>query len=167
MVGVIQRAFQALIQHHRKILDIVGDAYCRDAPDREDLARAIAAQLWRSFASFDARVKFSTWRYRIALNLAISAHRAETIRKRQILFDDEPLLSAINDPTTDPAELRTIHQVIASPDVLSRALMLLYLDGASTAEIAPALGRSLGLWPISCLVWRLSLSGRPARAIRV
>ena len=142
MGGERQAAFQALIQQHKKILYKVCHAYCRSADDREDLAQDIVAQLWRSFESFDERVKFSTWMYRVALNVAISAHRADTIRKRHIVSDEERLLSAVDDTAADSADIQTIHEIIASLDVMSRSLMLLYLDGYGTAEIAQVLGIS-------------------------
>ena len=142
MAGERQQAFQALMTEHKKILYKVTNAYCRTAQDREDLAQDIVAQLWRSFPTFDERVKFSTWMYRVALNVAVSAHRSDMIRKRHIVTDDERLLSAVDESAADPVEIRAIYEMISRLDVMSRSLMLLYLDGTSTADIAHVLGIS-------------------------
>ena len=54
----------------------------------------------RSFGTFDERVRFSTWMYRIALNVAISFYRRESVRNGHVLPGGEHLLEA-----TDEADL--------------------------------------------------------------
>src|ERR1039458_8436809 len=73
----LQQTFQNRVEQHKKILYKVCNAYCRDRDSREDLAQEIMFQLWRSFGKFDGRCQFSTWMYRIALNVAISFYRSE------------------------------------------------------------------------------------------
>src|SRR5258708_34183984 len=70
-----QERFQSLIEEHRKILYKVCNSYCRNRDDRKDLAQEIVIQLWQAVAGFDGRCRFSTWMYRIALNVAISLYR--------------------------------------------------------------------------------------------
>ncbi len=71
-----QQRFEALLREHRRIVFKVAGVYARDRHDRDDLAQEIAAQLWRSFGRFDERcAKFTTWMYRVALNVAISYAR--------------------------------------------------------------------------------------------
>src|SRR5262245_52731122 len=69
--------FLGLIEEHRSILYKVVAAYCRNAGDREDLAREIVLQLWRSFGRCDDGAGFPIWMYRIALNVAIAFNRSE------------------------------------------------------------------------------------------
>jgi RNA polymerase sigma factor (sigma-70 family) len=70
------QGFEVLLLEHRKIIFKVASIYARAAEDRNDLAQEIRAQLWRPFGSYDARrAKFSTWMYRVALNVAISQVR--------------------------------------------------------------------------------------------
>ena len=77
-----QETFQTLVDRHKKILYKICNSYCRNPVDREDLAQEIVFQLWQSFRSFDGRVQFSTWMYRVALNVAISWYRRERTRTR-------------------------------------------------------------------------------------
>jgi len=72
-----QGAFLTSLDRHRGILFKVADAYCRDAASREDLVQDIVLQLWRAYPRFDDRARFSTWMYRIAVNVAISFYRSE------------------------------------------------------------------------------------------
>ena len=50
--------------------------------DRADLAQEIAVQLWRAWPKYDPAKAFSTWMYRVALNVAISHVREQTVRGR-------------------------------------------------------------------------------------
>src|SRR5580692_3179164 len=80
-----EERFQNLMEEHKKILYKICHSYCQNPADRDDLAQEILFQLWRSFASFDERVRFPTWMYRIALNVAISFYRRETVRGQHVM----------------------------------------------------------------------------------
>ena len=81
----IYGTFEALLDEHKCILYKICHLYCRNPDDREDLAQEIAVQLWRSFDTFDPRLRFSTWMYRVALNVAISFYRRESVRTRHVV----------------------------------------------------------------------------------
>ena len=134
--------FQALVDEHRKILYKVCNSYCRNQDDRENLAQEIIVQLWRSFARFDEHCRFSTWMYRIALNVAISFYRRERTRTQHLLPGDERLLEVVDDRGSETSEMRALYQFIDGLDPLNKALVLLYLDGCSYREIADVLGIS-------------------------
>jgi RNA polymerase sigma-70 factor (ECF subfamily) len=138
----LQENFQLLVDEHKKILYKVCNSYCRNHDDREDLAQEIIVHLWRSFGSFDARCLFSTWMYRIALNVAISFYRRENTRARYVLSDQERLLNASDETANQSAEMQSLYQFIERLDPLNKALVLLYLDGNSYQEIADVLGIS-------------------------
>jgi RNA polymerase sigma-70 factor (ECF subfamily) len=67
----VQERFQSRIEEHKKVLYKVCNSYCRDRDARDDLAQEIIIQLWQSFEKYDESRRFSTWMYRIALNVAI------------------------------------------------------------------------------------------------
>ena len=138
----LQERFQAVVDQHKKILYKVCNSYCRNRDDRDDLAQEIIIQLWRSFGKFDERYRFSTWMYRIALNVAISFYRRESTRTRHVISDEEQLLEAIDDTESQPEDIRLLYQFIEGLDPLNKALVLLYFDGNSYQEIADVLGIS-------------------------
>ena len=101
----LQERFQILVEEHKKILYKVCNSYCRNRDDRDDLAQEIIVQLWRSFGKFDERCRFSTWMYRIALNVAISFYRRESTRTRYVISDEQHLLEAIDETESQPEEI--------------------------------------------------------------
>jgi RNA polymerase sigma factor (sigma-70 family) len=139
-----QAAFVERLERHRGILVKVVNAYCRDAVAREDLIQEIAAALWRAYPRFDGRAAFSTWTYRIAVNVAISFYRSETRKARNVELADRATLEGVATPQEPEnlAALGILHEFIDRLDDLNRALMVLYLDDNSYAEIAAILGIS-------------------------
>ena len=135
--------FGELLQRHRGIVLKVAGTYCHNPADRDDLAQEIAAQLWRSYPSFDPSKTFSTWMYRVALNVAISFARSRTVREQHTVALDERLHDPIDEDAADPEadeRLSVLYGLIDRLDTLNRALLLLYLDERSHKEIADVLG---------------------------
>ena len=144
MTTAHQRQFEALLQAHRGIVFKVASVYARGREDRNDLAQEIAVQLWRSFASFDAaRARFSTWMYRVALNVAISHVRQAARDERLEPLDAGHLeLPGETDVAQPDERLAALYAFIGQLDPLNRALILLYLEDRSYADIAQVLGIS-------------------------
>jgi len=138
-----QDRFQELLERHRRIILKVASTYCRDAEDRRDLTQEISVQLWRSFPRYDEERSFSTWMYRIALNVAISYARGAGHRARHAVPLDESADGPADEraavPESDP-RVQALHRVIDQLDPLNRALALLYLEERSYREIAEVLG---------------------------
>jgi RNA polymerase sigma factor (sigma-70 family) len=132
--------FAALLEQHRRLVFKVATTYARGA-DLEDLAQEIAAQSWRSFPNYDPGRSFSTWLYRIALNVAISWLRVEVPRRRRSVPYEAELhdvgVSELHDADDGSRILRGF---IASQGPLDRALLLLYLEERPNSEIAEILG---------------------------
>jgi RNA polymerase sigma-70 factor (ECF subfamily) len=136
-------AFGELLERHRGIVFKVANTYARHPDDRADLAQEIAAQLWRAFPAYDAGRTFSTWMYRIALNVAISFVRSDSQRRRHAVPLDDGLHDVADGHAADPeadAQVRALYRFIAQLDPLNRALLLLYLEERSQREIADILG---------------------------
>lgn len=133
--------FVDLLEQHRGILYKVTNAYCRDHDDRQDLAQEITLQLWRSYSRFDRRLRFSTWMYRIAMNVAISRYRAGRTRIRETQpLDDLSEVASEHERADAGDNTRVLYAAIRELDELNRALIVLFLDGYSHDEIGTILG---------------------------
>jgi RNA polymerase sigma-70 factor (ECF subfamily) len=140
-----QERFAALLDGHRKILFKVAGTYARGAADRQDLVQEMAVQLWRSFGRYDPAFRFSTWMYRVALNVAISWVRAESRKARTFVPMEDGIVAVAAAPAGSAEvedDLRVLRQAIDGLDALDRALVVLYLDEQSHETIAQVLGIS-------------------------
>lgn len=134
--------FVHLIQENRKIIYKICNSYCPNKENRDDLAQEIVYNLWKSFGNFNPDLKFSTWMYRIALNVAISFYRNESKFKSYLPFSEDLILFDGN-PDTDPdteSNLTLLFKFINNLKEIDRSIMLLYLDDRSYKEIAEIIG---------------------------
>jgi RNA polymerase sigma-70 factor (ECF subfamily) len=141
-----QQRFVELLETHRGIVYKVAGSYSRSAADRDDLVQEICMQLWRAFPRCDAGRRFSTWMYRVALNVAISAaRRVRSAEPGRLEPLDEVHLETIAAGEADAGEegrLEAMHALIGQLEPLDRALILLYLEDQSYADMAEVLGIS-------------------------
>ncbi|NII75970.1 RNA polymerase sigma-70 factor (ECF subfamily) [Dyella sp. SG562] len=141
-----QRGFEQRLQEHRRLIAKVASVYAAGAEDRRDLEQEICVQLWRAWPGYDeSRARFSTWMYRIALNVAISQLRRGGAAQAGQLEPLQPhhldTIGAEAAPERDE-RLVALYAFIGQLEPLNRALILLYLEDRSYAEIAEVLGIS-------------------------
>lgn len=137
--------FGARLEAHRGIVFKVANTYCRHRDDRDELAQEIAAQLWRAWPGYDPARRFTTWMYRIALNVAISFVRNDSLRRRHAVPLDEAVHELADDHATDheaEQHLRLLQAFIQRQTPMERALLLLYLEDRGQREIGEILGIS-------------------------
>ncbi len=136
--------FGTLLQRNSGIVFKVANSYARDIDDRAELAQEIAAQLWHAYPNDDPMRRFSTWMYRIALNVAISHLRHLELRRRHDAVPlDDALHDVVDGNAADPEQQQRLHLLqgfIARQPPLDRALLLLYLEERPQREIADILG---------------------------
>ncbi len=138
--------FLSTLDDHKKIIYKIVNSYCHNKEDRKDLEQEIIIQLWNSYEKYDARYKYSTWMYRIALNVAISFYRKEKRKPVSYDYHNENLIFSIEDDSESETDVDTnikiLQGFINSLNELNKALMLLYLEEKSHEEIAEIMGIS-------------------------
>jgi RNA polymerase sigma factor (sigma-70 family) len=134
--------FIRLMKANKGIIYKICNSYCAEKNDRDDLAQEIIYNLWKSFGSFDDRFRFSTWMYRIALNVAISFYRQERkfrnhdpVSEGIIAFEDDPEAK-----TEAQDNLRLLQDFINDLKEIDKAIILLYLEGKTHREMAEITG---------------------------
>ncbi len=136
--------FVRLMREHKGIVYKVCNSYCSNREDREDLAQEIIYQLWRSGNTFRAGQKFSTWMYRVALNVAISFYRKRKSANAVVSYKEHLTEIEDQDDTDYENELerarRILQQSIHEMKELDRALIILFLEAKGYREIAEILG---------------------------
>ena len=130
------------INEHKAILFKICNVYCQNESDREDLAQEIIYQLLRSYENFTPQYKFSTWMYRVALNVAISFYRKSRTAGSVIRLME--ITTEVEDKGDNVIELENninrLQLFISELKELDKALMILYLEEKNYREISEILG---------------------------
>lgn len=139
-----EKEFLERIRINRGLLFKICNIYCVNREDREDLAQEIVYQLWRSGASFDDSCRFTTWMYRVALNVAISYYR-NTKRDDMTVSLSEWAIDIENGATdVDEDDMERNRQLLYSSinelNAMDRMLILLFLEEKNYSEIAEIAG---------------------------
>jgi RNA polymerase sigma-70 factor (ECF subfamily) len=70
-----ENEFVKLVQQNERIVYKVISLYTDTVQDKEDLFQETLLQLWKSSKNFNAKSSFSTWMYRVALNVSLNFKR--------------------------------------------------------------------------------------------
>jgi RNA polymerase sigma factor (sigma-70 family) len=140
--------FLSVIEGHKGIIHKIALAYAPDKESKEDLVQEIMLQLWKSFDRYNPQFKYSTWIYKVALNVSLAAARKESNRTKRMDPLREEMLSLVDTPgaTNGPraaeadAHFVQLQGFIAGLKEIDRAIMLLYLEERSQKEIAEIMG---------------------------
>ncbi len=136
--------FEDIIEQHKGILFKVARAYCPDEEDRQDLIQEIMIQIWQSIHKYNDQYKISTWLYRISLNIAISFYRKSSTRaKKHMVLNEQMAEMPTEEKSENEQHLNLLEQFISQLKEIDKALMILYLEDKSHAEIAEILGMSV------------------------
>lgn len=134
--------FISVIDSHKGILHKIANAYAPTAEDRKDLIQEIILQLWKAFDSYDPRFKYSTWIYKVSLNVSLAFSRKEHNRGRLFdpLGDDLVQLAASDEPPELEPSFSHLQRFITELRAIDRAILLLYLEEKSQREMAEIIG---------------------------
>jgi RNA polymerase sigma factor (sigma-70 family) len=137
-----KETFLRLIKDNEKIIFKICHSYCINKDDRADLAQEIICQLWQSYRHYNSAFKFSTWMYRVALNVSISFYRKGKRSVSTINLQEHLIESAGNDEYNERIEenITLLQQFIYGFRELDRALTILYLEEKSYREMAEIMG---------------------------
>ncbi len=139
-----QHLFESIMEQHKGILFKVARAYCLDEEDRQDLIQEMMIQIWQSIHKYDEQYKISTWLYRISLNVAISFYRKSSTRAKKYIELNEQTVEALDeDKSENERQLKLLEHFITELKEIDKALLILYLEDKSHAEIAEIVGISV------------------------
>lgn len=147
---------QVIAQNEQKILNLIfsmtGDYHLA-----QDLTQDTLVKAFQSRHSFNGKSKFSTWLYRIAVNVTIDHQRKSSVRRESPTQDLESGLAG-GSTVTDPdhaCQKKAIKDILFNtvaqlPEQQREVFVLREINGLSTKEVAEILGCTTEL-----VKWRL------------
>ena len=140
----LSEKFHQIIEQHKGILFKVAKTYCRNDDDRQDLLQEMMIQVWKSLPKYNDTFAITTWLYRICLNVAISFYRKNANRQYLNMHLIEEFTSIHDDVNNEKSEqLILLEKFITELNDLDKALLFLYLEDKSHAEISEIIGLSV------------------------
>ncbi len=139
-------AFEILVRQYQQEIYRLAYRMTRNAEDAKDLAQEAFVQAYRSLGTFRGQSRFSTWVYRIAVNLCLnhlkSASRQDPAEVNGRLADQrEDSLTAL---LTDERDRALAQAIEGLPPQQKATLTLRVQQGLSHREIAQVLDCSEG-----------------------
>lgn len=114
-------------------------AYTDSQEDFEDFYQEACLQIWKSRDSFQNKSKWSTWIYRITLNVCLTLSKRNKRKQEnfKIIHEQSEKNKAFKNE-----DLNLLYDAIKKLSKVSRAIILLYLEENSYKEIATIIGTS-------------------------
>ncbi|WP_431107464.1 RNA polymerase sigma factor [Winogradskyella poriferorum] len=128
------------IKENEGIIYKVARLYTSTVEDQKDVYQDIVYQLWKSYPSFKADSKISTWMYRVALNTAISNLKKEKRKGTRVSMDNFLLNKIDHVDTVMEERITLLYAHIKKLSVVERGIILLHLEGKNYDEIAAITG---------------------------
>lgn len=115
-------------------------AYTNSQEDFEDYYQEVCLQIWRSKDNFREESQWSTWVYRIALNVCLTLLKKKKNNVQHFVSD-----SVVNEETESnyafsEESLNLLYDAIRQLSEIDRAIIMLYLEEKSQKEIAEIIG---------------------------
>jgi len=115
-------------------------AYTNSQEDFEDYYQEVCLQIWRSKDNFNQQAEWSTWIYRISLNVCLTYLKRHKNGNKQIVSDSLPEEVVDDSKVFVSDEVNQLYSAIKHLSELDRAVILLYLEEKSYEEIAEIIG---------------------------
>ena len=133
-------AFEALIRQHQRMIHSLCYRMSGSLADAEDLAQETFIHAYQHLEGFRAEARFSSWLYRIAVNLCLNWQKRQ--RRRDQLHQEWG--EQDREPSGGDAGLaqRVQEALLRLPPKQRAAVILTTYDGLTHAEAAAALGCS-------------------------
>jgi len=136
-----RQAFGQLVEDHYDFIFRTACKWTGKRSDAEDIAQEVCIKLATAIQSFDGRSAFTSWLYRVTINMVRDMQRSGVRRDRNV--DAFSLVHPEDDPGGQE-EAATAHEIWtrvgALPDKQREAIMLVYAEDMNHAEAAQIMG---------------------------
>ena len=116
-------------------------AYTSTQEDFEDYYQEVCLQIWRSRENFREQSEYSTWIYRVTLNVCMTLLKKKKNRHQHFASDYLPAAAATEENRAFADEpINRLYDAIRQLSEVDRAVILLHLEEKTYQEIADIIG---------------------------
>ena len=115
-------------------------AYTNSQEDFEDYYQEVCLQIWRSKENFRDESEWSTWVYRISLNVCLTLLKKKKNNGQHFVSDVLPAEETDDNYAFADESLNLLYDAIRKLSEIDRAIIMLYLEEKSYQEIADIIG---------------------------
>jgi RNA polymerase sigma-70 factor (ECF subfamily) len=133
--------YTSSILPHAGIIIKICRAYTDSQEDFEDYYQEVCFQIWRSKDNFNEQSKWSTWIYRLSVNVCLTLLKQNNIKKGVVLSEKQAvdIPEEVQTGFSDES-LKQLYEAIRQLSEIDRAVILLYLEEKSYQEISEIIG---------------------------
>lgn len=136
----IEQEFTKIVREHKGTIYTVCYMFSKDEDEVADLFQEILINIWKGFEKFRGDSSMRTWIWRISFNTCVSYEK-----KKSRMGSTIPLslnISLFDDSDEDTRQIKMLQKRIRQLGPFDRAIVLLWLDDLSYAEIGEIVGIS-------------------------
>ena len=132
--------YRLSILPHVAIIIKICRAYTNSQEDFEDYYQEVCLQAWRSKDNFHEQCEWSTWVYKISLNVCLTLLKKKKKNHQYFASDSLPEESTEESYAFSDESLNQLYDSIRQLSEIDRGVILLYLEEKSYQEIADITG---------------------------
>lgn len=106
-------------------------AYTNSQEDFEDYYQEVCLQIWRSHSNFNSKSEWSTWVYRVTLNVCLTLLKKKKKGYRHFVSDSIPIEQTEENKAFEDESLNLLFAAIRKLSEIDRAIIMLHLDEKS------------------------------------
>jgi len=117
-------------------------AYTDSQEDFEDYYQEVCLQVWRTKDQFRRESKWSTWVYRLSLNICLTMIKKKSNNRQHTVTDYVVPEATEDNHAFSDESLNLLYDAIKQLSEIDRAVILLYLEERPYKEIGEIIGTS-------------------------
>lgn len=139
-MNITEQEFTKVVQEHKGTIYTVCYMFSKDSNEVADLFQEMLINIWNGYDKFRGESSLITWIWRVSFNTCISYEKKKARRAKSI-----PLTMDINlfdEHEEDIRQIKMLQKRIRQLGPFDRAIVLLWLEDLSYAEIGEIVGIS-------------------------
>ncbi len=135
---MLEKEFENVVRQYKANLFMICYMYAKDKEEANDFFQETLIRLWQGFTRFRGESNINTWLSRVCINTCISLLRKKKKYTRTIPLSID--MELLEENSENGKQLAQMYRLIGRLGVLDKALVLLWLDNMSYADIAEVMG---------------------------